>query len=95
MCEREGEEESEDGGGEEEVWELGEGPVVEESDVPVPRLDVGIYERDGLVTPQWCRNDLAFVVIRGAEENVRGHLMCDEWHESESSGEHCVCNLLD
>lgn len=63
VCEREGEEEGKDGGGEEEVWELGQRPVVEEADVPIARLDVGIYEWDGLGAPWWYRDDLAFIAI--------------------------------
>lgn len=73
---------------------MGECPIVEETDVPIARLDVGIYEWDGLGAPQWRRDDLAFVAIWCAEQNVRGHLMCDEWHESECSGEHGVHNLF-
>ena len=37
--------------GDEEVGELGELPVVEEADVPVDGLDVGIDERQGAVAP--------------------------------------------
>lgn len=73
---------------------MSEGPVVEEADVPVMRLDVGIYGWDGLVAPWWYRDSSALAVVRCAEENVCGRLVCDEWYESERGSECCVYNLF-